>query len=74
VRRFAEAEAVPANPGVHALTAAQAADFLGISVRTLYRLRKDGGGPIYAKFGTAVRYPVAALHAYIDESMEVSAA
>jgi hypothetical protein len=34
----------------------QAAEFLGLSVRTLQAWRVRGGGPLYVKFGRAVRY------------------
>jgi hypothetical protein len=39
-----------------ALNENQAADFLGVSVRTLQAWRVRGGGPQYVKFGRAVRY------------------
>jgi predicted DNA-binding transcriptional regulator AlpA len=39
-----------------ALTENQAAEFLGLSVRTLQAWRVRGGGPRYAKLGRAVRY------------------
>jgi hypothetical protein len=34
----------------------QAAEFLGVSVRTLQAWRVRGGGPPYVKIGRAVRY------------------
>jgi predicted DNA-binding transcriptional regulator AlpA len=34
----------------------QAAEFLGISVRTMQSWRVKGGGPRYCKIGRAVRY------------------
>ena len=34
----------------------QAAEFLGVSVRTLQAWRIRGGGPRYCKIGRAVRY------------------
>jgi hypothetical protein len=39
-----------------ALTENQAADFLGVSVRTLQAWRVRGGGPRYLKIGRSVRY------------------
>jgi hypothetical protein len=39
-----------------ALNENQAADFLGVSVRTLQAWRVRGGGPPYVKIGRAVRY------------------
>jgi phage terminase Nu1 subunit (DNA packaging protein) len=39
-----------------ALNENQAAEFLGVSVRTLQAWRVRGGGPLYVKFGRAVRY------------------
>jgi predicted DNA-binding transcriptional regulator AlpA len=39
-----------------ALNENQAANFLGVSVRTLQAWRVRGGGPRYMKIGRAVRY------------------
>jgi hypothetical protein len=39
-----------------ALNENQAAEFLGVSVRTLQAWRVRGGGPEYCKIGRAVRY------------------
>ncbi len=39
-----------------ALNENQAAEFLGLSVRTLQAWRVRGGGPLYVKIGRAVRY------------------
>ena len=39
-----------------ALSENQAAEFLGVSVRTLQAWSVRGGGPPYLKMGTAVRY------------------
>ena len=36
--------------------APEAADFLGLSRKTLDRLRVSGGGPVFHKFGRRVRY------------------
>jgi hypothetical protein len=42
----------------------QAAEFLGLSVRTLQAWRVRGGGPLYVKFGRAVRYQRRELTAF----------
>jgi predicted DNA-binding transcriptional regulator AlpA len=47
-----------------ALTENQAADFLGISVRTLQAWRVRGGGPRYVKIGRSVRYQRRELTAF----------
>jgi len=39
-----------------ALNEHQAAEFIGVSVRTLQAWRVRGGGPPYVKIGRAVRY------------------
>jgi Helix-turn-helix domain len=39
-----------------ALNENQAAEFLGVSVRTLQAWRVRGGGPPYVKIGRSVRY------------------
>lgn len=39
-----------------ALSENQAAEFLGVSVRTLQAWRVRGGGPRYLKMGSSVRY------------------
>lgn len=47
-----------------ALNEAQAAQLLGLSVRTLQAWRVRGGGPPYVKIGRAVRYQRRALAAF----------
>jgi predicted DNA-binding transcriptional regulator AlpA len=47
-----------------ALNEYQAAEFLGLSVRTLQAWRVRGGGPRYLKIGKAVRYQRRELVAY----------
>jgi predicted DNA-binding transcriptional regulator AlpA len=47
-----------------ALSENQAAEFLGVSVRTLQAWRVRGGGPQYVKLGRAVRYQRRELVAY----------
>jgi predicted DNA-binding transcriptional regulator AlpA len=44
-----------------ALNEFQAAEFLGLSVRTLQAWRVSGDGPSYVKMGRAVRYQRRAL-------------
>jgi hypothetical protein len=50
-----------------AITEGQAAEFLGISVRTLQAWRVRGGGPRYCKIGRAVRYQRRALLSFQQE-------
>lgn len=47
------------------MTEKEAAPIVGLSVRTLQALRVKGGGPEYLKLGTAVRYELSALEAWI---------
>jgi predicted DNA-binding transcriptional regulator AlpA len=50
-----------------ALTTAEAAQYLGLSPKTLGNLRTIGGGPRYIKYShRAVRYQKADLDAWID--------
>jgi hypothetical protein len=49
-----------------------AADFLGISPRTLEGLRVRGGGPRFAKIGGSVRYRIASLEAYLRQQERAS--
>lgn len=44
----------------------EAADRLGLSVKTLRQWRWAGKGPRFKKFGSAVRYSEADLAAYIE--------
>ena len=48
------------------LNSKKAAAFLGVSERTLERLRTAGQGPKYVKFGMVVRYDPADLLAWIE--------
>lgn len=56
------ATVAPAGPETSPqyLTTAEMATHLGVSVRTLERLRADGGGPRFVRLGGAIRYPAAA--------------
>lgn len=44
----------------------QAAEILGLSPRTLANMRIQGDGPEYVKIGTAIRYRISDIYAYID--------
>jgi len=46
----------------------QAAEILGLAVSTLRNWRNNGRGPVYRKMGRAVRYALADLQAFINES------
>ena len=46
------------------LTTPQAADFIGLSDRTLERMRTKGQGPDYRKHGRYVRYHINHLKAW----------
>ncbi len=50
------ARAAQARAGSPYLNTAQAAHYLGLSQRTLERMRTVGGGPLYRKHGNNVRY------------------
>lgn len=54
------------------LTTQEAANFLGVSPRTLEGLRFKGGGPRYAKIGGAVRYRLASLEEYLRHQERTS--
>ncbi|MCC6912750.1 MAG: helix-turn-helix domain-containing protein [Rhodospirillaceae bacterium] len=46
------------------LTTKQAAEYLGLSPRTLERMRREGGGPVYRKHGRHVLYHIDDLDAW----------
>lgn len=51
------------------MTEIQAASYLGLSSTTLARWRSIGSnGPVFRKFGGAVRYAMADLVAYADKA------
>ncbi|MBO6893969.1 MAG: helix-turn-helix domain-containing protein [Roseibium sp.] len=54
------------------MTEAAAADFLGVSIRTMQAWRVRGGGPRYAKMGKAVRYRPSDLEAFVTERLAAS--
>jgi hypothetical protein len=49
-----------------------AADFLGVSPRTLEGFRVRGGGPRFAKIGGAVRYRLASLEEFLRNQERTS--
>lgn len=49
-----------------------AADFLGVSARTLEGFRVRGGGPRFVKIGGAVRYRLASLEEYLRHQERTS--
>ena len=49
-----------------------AADFLGVSARTLEGFRVRGGGPRFVKIGGAVRYRVASLEEFLQQQERTS--
>jgi hypothetical protein len=55
------ARAAQARRGSPFLNAAQAALYVGLSHRTLERMRTEGGGPRFRKHGRYVRYHIADL-------------
>jgi len=51
----------------HLLKPDEAAAFLGVGVSTLARLRIEGTGPAFRKFGRSVRYSREDLRRWSDE-------
>ncbi len=54
------------------MTEAAAAEFLGMSIRTMQAWRVRGGGPRFAKLSKAVRYRPADLETFVAENMAAS--
>jgi excisionase family DNA binding protein len=54
------------------LTTQEAADFLGVSARTLEGFRVRGGGPRFVKIGGSVRYRLASLEDYLQRQERTS--
>ena len=50
----------------YAMSTADAAAFVGLSVKTLANMRSDGTGPKYLKVGSKVLYRVSDLEDWID--------
>lgn len=51
---------------IDALTATQAAEYLGVKAQTLYQYRRDGRGPTSFTVGRSVFYGKAALDEWRD--------
>ena len=51
------------------LSAAEAAAWLGISRRSLYRLREQGRGPDHYRFGCRILYRMEALERWAAENL-----
>ncbi|WP_428521991.1 helix-turn-helix transcriptional regulator [Roseibium sp.] len=60
------------NSNSNLLNETKAAEYLGLSVRTLQAWRVRGGGPTFVKAGRAVRYRPDDLNAWINERMAAS--
>jgi len=60
--------AAKAKLGSPFLTTAQAAHYLGLSPRTLERMRRQGRGPKWRRHGHAIHYHIDDLDAWNDES------
>ena len=54
------------------LSTAQAAFYVGLSRRTLEKMRVTGGGPIYRKHGRYVRYHIDDLNAWSEARSKTS--
>jgi len=50
------------------LSNSEAAEFLGMSPDTLPRWRWEGVGPAYLKVGRSIKYRLADLEAFLNES------
>ncbi|NVN10059.1 helix-turn-helix transcriptional regulator [Nguyenibacter vanlangensis] len=59
------------RPARH-LRTPQAAEWLGISPRTLERYRVIGGGPVFHKLGNRVTYTVADLKEWVENGISKS--
>src|SRR5262245_43664301 len=62
------------DPQSRRVNEAQAAQYLGVSDKTLRRWRWAGRGPGYIKLGSAVRYDTADLDAFLDAGRRHSTA
>ena len=56
------------------LSTREAADYLGLSARTLDRYRVSGDGPVFHRFGGRVRYLRSDLDAWAAKRRRVSTA
>lgn len=64
--------AITIIPTTEFLNTYEAARFLGLSPRTLERLRVDGGGPRFRKFGRRVLYGRSDLLTWADAQARTS--
>ncbi len=62
------ARAAKAKKGSPFLTTAQAAHYLGLSARTLERMRRRGKGPRFRRHGGEVFYHIADLDAWSNRN------
>lgn len=56
----------PPEVAVSLLTEKDVADRLRLSPAMLQKLRRQGGGPAFVRIGAAVRYPAAAVSAWLE--------
>lgn len=68
----AEERAAKAKKGSPFLSTDQAAHFIGLSRRTLEKMRVHGGGPQYRKHGRYVRYHIDDLEGWSKSRMKES--
>jgi len=66
--------AAKAKKGSPFLTTAQAAHYVGLSRRTLEKMRTTGGGPKYRKHGRYVRYHIDDLEVWSESHGRTSTA
>jgi excisionase family DNA binding protein len=66
------ARAANAKKGSPFLTTDQAAHYVGLSRRTLEKMRTAGGGPRFRKHGRYVRYHIDDLDEWSDEHVKTS--
>jgi hypothetical protein len=66
------ARAAMAKKGSPFLNTAQAAFYIGLSKRTLEKMRVTGGGPKYRKHGRYVRYHIDDLNAWSEGRAKAS--
>lgn len=55
-----------AEPVVSLLTEKDLAAMAQVSPALLQKLRREGGGPAFVRIGTAIRYPAAAVGAWLE--------
>jgi excisionase family DNA binding protein len=54
------------------LDQSQVGDLLGLSVRTIERLRATGAGPVFVKVGRSVRYRAADVAEWVESCTRTS--